>query len=307
MKNTILIFMLSLFTITGCSSQQNQEKLAYNFNDADGSILDFYRQYSSFTDPGKYEYLYKNLPDSLPELCNLIRSQFIHPFAELPSYSEQIPKERWNEFMKYPTVKSVLEGLYKYDSRGLVKDRKPEDRLVLGCRHSAILLASILKYRGIPSRVRCGHATYLMPKFHGSHTITEVWNEHEKRWILVDPGLGMIDFSREKFDFSNEAWLQFQKGEIDPKLYGLPGKYTGLGSIVGKIPSDLAHVLGFENTIFQNAPILDYALDDNLLTAEHIEILDTISELMKSLDSKNLSISFFLFTILSHNSFTESF
>lgn len=287
---TVLFFMVSILTLTGCSAQQNQEKLAYNFNETDSSILDFYRQYSEFTDPGEYEYLYENLPDSLPELCKLINSQFIHPFAQLPSYRNIIPKERWNEFIKYPTVKSVLEGLHKYDSRGLVKDRKPEDRLVLGCRHSAILLASILKYRGIPSRVRCGHATYLGPKFHGSHTISEVWNENEKRWILVDPGLGMIDFSREKFDFSNEAWLQFQKGEIDPSLYGIPGKYTGLGSIVGKVPSDLAHVLGIECTIFQYAPILDYALDDNQLTAEHIEILDTISELMKSLDAKNLSI-----------------
>ena len=253
------------------------------------SVLDFYKQYSLFTDPSEYAYLYENLPDSLPELCGLIRSQFIHPFAELPSYSEQIPKERWNEFMKYPTVKSVLEGLHKYDSRGLIKDRKIEDRLVLGCRHSAILLASILKHRGIPARVRCGHATYLMPEFHGSHTICEVWNEHEKHWMLVDPGLGMIDFNREKFDFSNEAWLQLQKGEIDPNFYGIPGKYTGFGSIVGKVPSDLAHVLGIECTIFQYAPIMDYVFDNKQLTAEHIELLNTISELMKSLDAKNLS------------------
>ena len=289
MKQTILILMISILTVTGCIAQKIQEKPSIKLTDVNISILDFYRQYSEFTDPGEYEYLYKNLPDSLPELCQLIRSQLIHPFAELPRYKEQIPKERWNEFMKYPTVKSVLEGLHKYDSRGLIKDRKIEDRLVLGCRHSAILLASILKHRGIPARVRCGHATYLMPEFHGSHTICEVWNEHEKHWMLVDPGLGMIDFNREKFDFSNEAWLQLQKGEIDPNFYGIPGKYTGLGSIVGKVPSDLAHVLGIECTIFQYAPIMDYVFDNKQLTAEHIELLNTISELMKSLDAKNLS------------------
>ncbi len=233
--------------------------------------------------------MYQNFPDALPELCSLIRSQFIHPYADLLKYSEQIPKERWNEFLKYPTVKSILEGLHKYDSRGLVKDRKIEDRLVLGCRHSAILLASILKYRGIPARVRTGHATYLIPGFHGSHTLCEVWNEHEKRWMLVDPSTDMIDFSREQFDFSNEAWLQLQKGEINPKFYGLPGKYTGLGSIVGKVPSDLANVLGTEYAIFQYAPMLDYVFENNQLTAEYIEILDTISELMKSLDAENLS------------------
>ena len=62
----------------------------------------------------------------------------------------------------------------------------------------------------------------LMPEFHVSHVICEVWNENDKRWMLVDPSTGMIDFSREKFDFSNEAWLQMQKKEIDPNLYGIP-------------------------------------------------------------------------------------
>lgn len=132
------------------------------------TVLDFYRQYSTYTDPGAYAYLYENLPDSLPELCRLIKSQFIHPFAELQQYREMIPKERWNESLKYPTVQLILEGLILYNPSGLVQNRQPEDRLVLGCREYAILLASILKHRRIPARVRCGHATYLIPDFHAT-------------------------------------------------------------------------------------------------------------------------------------------
>jgi len=288
MRNAALIFMISILTITECNSQQNvKTSVNKQFN---GSVLDFYKQYSSFTDPGEYVYLYKNLPDSLPELCSLIKSQFIHPFSELPNYSQQIPKERWNEMANYPTVKSILKGLVTYDSRGFVKDRKPEDRLVLGCREYAILLASVLKHRGIPARVRAGHATYLMPGFHVSHTICEVWNKKGKRWMLVDPGMNMIDFSREKFDFSNETWFKLQKKEIDPTVYGLPGNHIGLVSIVGKISPDLASILGTEYTIFQYAPILDYAFkNNNQLPAEQIEILNKICELMKSLDAINLS------------------
>ncbi len=289
MKNVLFILMISILSVTGYSSQQNQKKLAYNFNDTDVSVLDFYRQYSPFTDPGEYAYLYENLPDSLPELCNLIRSQFIHPYAELPRYKDIIPK-RGDESVKYQTVKSILEGLQSYDSRGLVKDRKIENRLVLGCRHNAILLASILKYRGIPARVRTGHVTYLRPGFHLSHTICEVWNEHEKRWMLVDSSTGMIDFNREKFDFSNDLWLKMQKKEIDPNLYGFPGRYSGFVSIVGKVCPDLASILGTEYPIFQYAPILDYAFENNdQLTDEHIETINKISELMKSLDADNLS------------------
>lgn len=180
MKNTVLILMISLLTGVVCAQNSTQKHDVQvqksKFNKDSISVLDFYRQYSHYTDPGKYEYLYKNLPDSLAELCSLIKSQFIHPYAELPRYRDIIPKERWNEYINYPTVQSILEGLVAYNSSGLTKNRKPEERLILGCRENAILLASILKYRGIPTRVRAGHVTYLRPGFHLSHTICEVWN-----------------------------------------------------------------------------------------------------------------------------------
>jgi sulfatase modifying factor 1 len=293
MKQTFVILLISILLDISCaqnSANTSKIQIPNTVVKNENELLDFYRKYSPFTDPAEYAYLYKNLPDSLLEMCRLIRSQFIHPFAELPKYREQIPKERWNEMMNYPTVKSILGGLISYNSAGLVHNRKPEERLVLGCRHSAILLASVLKYRGVPARVRAGHATYLAPGFHISHTICEVWNESENRWMLVDPSLDKVDFSRDEFDFSNEAWLQMQKGEIDPNLYGLPGKYTGEGSIVGKISNDLAAILGIEYTIYQYASILDYAMDkEKQLSAEQIETLDMISELMKTVDAENFT------------------
>ena len=288
MKTTALIFMISILILTGGNSQQNIKQTENaQFH---GSVLEFYKEYSSFTDPGEYAYLYENLPDSLPELCSLIRSQFIHPYAELPEYRDIIPKERWDESLKYPTVKSILKGLLSYDPRGLVKDRKPENRLVLACRENAILLASILKYRGIPARVRGGYATYLIPDFHTNHAICEVWNENDKRWMLVDPSTGMIDLSRDKFDFGNDAWLKMQKKEIDPTLFGMPGQHPGVLSITAIVCTDLAFILGTEYTIYQYAPILDYAFqNNNQLPTEQIEILNKICELMKSLDADNLS------------------
>src|SRR4030042_857099 len=111
MKNTVFILMISIFMEFSFAQNSNVQILKNTFKKDDIPALNFYRQFSPFTDPGEYTYLYKNLPDSLPELCRLIRSQFIHPFAELPQYREQIPKERWNEMMNYPTVKSILKGL----------------------------------------------------------------------------------------------------------------------------------------------------------------------------------------------------
>jgi len=284
MKNTMISLMISFLIGTGCYAQKK------TYEHADSSVLYFYRQYSSFTDPGEYAYLYETLPDSLPELCSLIKSQFIHPYGELNKYREQIPKERWNEMYSYPSVRSILEGLLSYDSSGIVNDRKPEDRLVLICRHNSILLVSILKSRGIPARVRYGHASYLIPDFHTSHAICEVWNGNEKRWMLVDPSMDMVDFSRDKFDLSNDAWNQLQKGEIDPKLYGIPGRYSGMGSILAKLCADLASVLGTEYTITHYPPIFETVLEKRgPLPDEDIEMLNRISELMKSLDADNIS------------------
>jgi len=293
MKSTVFVLLIS-FLMEICSAQTSiheSDRLSMNNsnNPVDTSLLEFYRQYSSFTDPGEYAYLFANLPDSLPELCSLIKSQIIHPYDDLQKYRELIPQERWNEAFSYPSVKSILEGLVSYDSSGFVNDRKPEDRLVLGCNQNAILLASILKYRGIPARVRTGHTTYIMPGFHISHTICEVWNENEMRWMLVDPSMDMVDFSREKFDFSNELWLKLQNEEIDPNLYGIPRRYTGLVSIVGKVCTDLASILGTEYPIDQYSPILDDIFQNNQLISKQIETLNKISELMKSIDADNIS------------------
>lgn len=285
MKTTTLILLIFVLTITGSKSQQ-----VFKFTD-DKSVLEFYKKYSSFTDPGKYAYLYENLPDSLLDLCRLIRSQYINYGVELDNYRELFPKERWNESAKYQTVKSALEGLLSYDSRGLVKDRKPENRLMLICRDNALLLASILKYRGIPARVRYGFAPYLIPGFHANHVICEVWNKKENRWMLVDPSADMVDFNREEFDFGYDVWLKMQKKEIDPKLYGMPGrdKFNGSPIMTTVVCYDLASILGAEYPVGQHSPILDYILQNNQFTTKQVEILNRISELMSSNEADNIS------------------
>jgi sulfatase modifying factor 1 len=295
MKTSILTLIIIFYLIGYCYAQNNTKKsdvpLQKNtYEQADSSLLNFYRQYSSFTDPGEYKYLYKNLPDSLPELCSLIRSQFINYGWELDMYREQIPKERWNESLKYPTVKSALEGLLSYDSSGLVKDRKPEDRLVLICRDNAILLASILKYRGIPARVRYGFAPPLIPGFHSNHVICEVWNKNDHRWMLVDPSADMVDFSYDNFDFSNDVWLKMQNKEIDPKLYGMVGQYTGLPMITAALCHDLSSILGTEYPHFHYAPIVEQTfINEGQLSEEQIRLLNRISNMMTSINTKSIS------------------
>jgi len=292
MKNTLFILLIS-FLMENCNSQTSQVKsdlLLINGTKqpVDTTLLDLYRQYSEYTDPGEYTYLYEGLPDSLQELCRLIKSQYINPI-ELHMYGDKIPQERLNDIMKYPTVKSALEGLLSYDSSGLVQDRIPENRLILICRDNSILLASILKYRGIPARVRYGFASYLKPNFYASHAICEVWNEKDNRWMLVDPSTNMIDFSRDQFDFGNDVWQKLQKKEIDPNLYGVPGRHIGLVPITLILCADAVSILGSEYTSYPHPPIIDYIFqNNNQLSSEQIDTLSRLSKLMDSIDASTI-------------------
>jgi len=251
----------------------------------DNEILEFYRQYGFYTDPGEYEQMYADLPQSLTEICKVIKSQLIHPVADLPMYNELIPPERSYEDLKYPTVQTILAGLKTYNPDGLIFDRKPADRLVVSCRYHAILLASILKHRGIPVRIRYGFATYLFPEYHIYHVICEVWNDNEKRWMLIDPDRQMIDFPSQQFEFAGDVWIKYQQGKIDPNTYGIPN-WWGPHPILDVLCHDLASILGNEHIYYNRPPIsADTTMNVKNMPADQINIINKISELMTDVDS----------------------
>jgi hypothetical protein len=251
----------------------------------DDKILAFYRQYSFYTNPGEYEQMYSNLPDSLKLLCKLIKSQLIHPIADLPMYRDLIPKERSYEDLKYPTVQTILAGLKTYNPDGLILNRKPIDRLVVSCRYHAILLASILKHKGIPVRVRYGFASYLYPKYHIYHVICQVWNKSEKRWMLVDPDRQIVDIPSQQFEFAGDAWIKNQEGKLDPNTYGVPN-WWGSQPILDALCHDLASVLGNEHIYFNRPPIsADTTMDVKNMPLNQIDTMNKISILMADVDS----------------------
>lgn len=93
-----------------------------------GGMLSFWRDHGFYTNPGEFETLYEGLPESLTELCELIKAQFIHPVADLPLYRNLLPPERRleGEDSEYPTVRCLLAGLVTRNPAGLVYERRPE-------------------------------------------------------------------------------------------------------------------------------------------------------------------------------------
>ena len=70
MKSSLIILFISILTISECCAQNYSEMSVQESQNkkkdrVDNSVLDFYRRYGSHTDPGEYEYLYKDLPDQV--------------------------------------------------------------------------------------------------------------------------------------------------------------------------------------------------------------------------------------------------
>ena len=240
--------------------------------------LNYYTEQTSFTAPGKHATsLYPNLPTSLEELCELIKCQLIHPSA-VTKFGEELPFGRRSEDGVYSTASEILGGLLRRNPAGFIPERTPAERLILSCRHHAILLTSILRYRGVPARVRVGFCQYVATPDSGQwedHWITEVWNEVESHWMLVDADLRRIDFPRNEFALAGEVWQRTRLSHKDARAYG-SGTFRGVGYVRNNLIHDFDCLTGNEE-MYTEGPRL-YRFKAKELGPRHYEILDRLAE-----------------------------
>jgi hypothetical protein len=260
----------------GCTSPKSE---------ATADVLEFYRQQTAATDPGEYAFLYEGLPEEFDDLCTVIKHQLIHP-VELGPLRKELPEERHFEDLKYPTVGEMLASLYQLDPEGLHLDRKPEDRLIVACWHHALLLASILKHREIPARVRAGFALYIAPDagLHVGHAICEVWNDKKRGWMRIDPDRQMVDFRRKQFELPAEAWRALRRGAIEPGPYQAARSH-GASAILDILCIDLKSVLSDNSPYWENLRIAEDNLESlEHLTAAEVEVIDRVASLLANPD-----------------------
>jgi hypothetical protein len=247
------------------------------------ALLTLYTEQTVLTDPGEYLYLYNGLPQSLDSLCLLIKRQLIHPLEALQM---GYPLDQVIEEGAIDNTEKMLAALVQKDSAGLVFDRSPENRMLLACQHHAMLLASILRSRDLPVRLRFGFARYF-EKERGvrfGHVICEVWDEDEKRWMLVDPDRQYVDFSPKRFDFGHEAWNNLEAGKLDQKVY-VSSIGDGLKGTVNLLSMDAAHVLHQERMNWVYAEIaLQEIRGFYDLKEEEFAMLDEAARLLEDPD-----------------------
>lgn len=265
-------------------------------------VLDHYLEFGMFTYPGLYEDYLKSLPDDIREIGKLIRTNLIHrttltfgnkftnkdlKFGDM----REMPWYRQAEDDNLPTTAAMIAELFRRDQRGLILDRKVSDKLVLTCRYVAILMASILKSKGIPARVRSGFAGYWpWAKKSGDHWISEYWNTDEKRWIAIDVdgsfhnvGFDLYDMPAGKFDYAADAWLGVREGKIAEKHFYNEGGYSGLITIGWAIAYDF-HCLMNSEIIYLHGPKMFDVRYFKKITKEQLNEIDDLARLLQKPD-----------------------
>jgi len=274
----ILMIFLLIFMTFSCAARKQEAGPS-------DSVLNQYLQFSPYTDPGEFAELYNRLPESLDELCTLIKKQLIHPF-DLGKYADVIPKNRAYEDRELPTVSLMLKELLKRNKNGLVASRQPGERLVVACVHHSMLLASILRFRGIPVRIRAGYAKYIGSQkgIRVTHAICEVWEDEDSKWILVDPDRQKINFPRHEFEFSYETWNHLRNSNLGNEQY--ISRYKSVDqATVHVICLDLSYQIGKEEPYWLDPPIvfqIDTGLSD--LSEPELQVLDKIAGYLREPD-----------------------
>jgi hypothetical protein len=163
--------------------------------------LDFYRMHSVFTDPGRYSYLYENLPTDLTELQRIISGIRINFYSDQLVLGYKAKPERLPE-IELRRVEKMLAHTLSISPEALVLERPTEKRVVGTCRDSALMMCSMLRHLGIPARIRVGLSPSQLSflSMVRDHTVCEYWDEGKGRWVILEAELTRrhLDFHRHK-------------------------------------------------------------------------------------------------------------
>lgn len=261
------------------------------------SVLNHYRSFSPFTYPGLYqEFLLRGLPDDIGQVGRLVKNQLIHKLslytARMSANADDILNNvswyRQGEDDYFPTVAALLAELYRRDQRAFVAEHSIEDKLILTCRFVALIMAAILKSRGIPTRVRTGYAPYIRPDRLEDHWIIQYWSVAEGRWITVDADTSLqerpfdpFDMPADAFYFAPNAWAALRasrKAEDSARLYD--AAYHVLTDF---------HCLMNNEILYIHVPVfIASGIDRNM--KQKLEEIDALASLMRQPDENFTSL-----------------
>lgn len=265
-------------------------------------ILEFYKQTSIYTNFGPYEEYFKSLPNDIYALAQLVNAQTIHRGTLIRSYYQKTNIAKEYPWYRYRceddillTAPAMMAELFRLDNRGIVSDRKIENKIVVTCRYVSILMASILKAKGIPARCRAGFCVInhrYSDKVSGDHWIVQYYNYNENRWINLDTNrinrletdYDYYDMPDERFDFVAKAWLDVRSSKQNIEYFRHGSKTKGLSMLARSLFYDFHALMNDEISYLFFPVFLSTDEKFNNLSEDELKELDELAILMLNPD-----------------------
>jgi Transglutaminase-like superfamily len=198
--------------------------------------VDRWAAHSQMSDPAKHAGLAAALPSGVGALNRVVQGLLIHS-DWLGAYDVDERRVRANSRKTLP-VADRLADILEDDPRPLHVARLPQRRSAATCRDFALMMCSFLRAKGVPSRIRCGFASYFGDGWE-DHWVCEFWDGAAQAWRLSDPQIDEVLRARLRIEFdpanvprtsfltAGEAWMEHRAGRSDPRRFG-HGEATGL-------------------------------------------------------------------------------
>jgi hypothetical protein len=271
-------------------------------------VLDHYLSFGMYTYPGLYQKKLKNdLPNNIRDVGFLLRKQIIHRTTLVAGNTGTNADMRYGDMARVPwyrqpeddilvTAAAMLAELYRRDERGFIKSRAEKNKLVLTCRFVSILMASILKSKGISARVRAGHTPNHdvgeKLKVSIDHWINQYWSKEENKWITIDVDASFnehnydsYNLSEGDFDFPADAWLDIRAGKKNENIFWNASTDRGLIVVLWSLFYDFHSLMNNEITYIYG-PKCGYGNKDRFkkMTKLELEEIDNLAFLMQDPD-----------------------
>jgi hypothetical protein len=218
--------------------------------------LDYYRQHSQITDPGKQTDSYEDLPHDVSGLTRIVQNLVIPPYDALLRNQYHINLEAIdNTRFGLLRIEDLLARIQQRHRASLTEARPPELRIGAICRNFAVLLVSMLRHQGIPARARVGFGSYFNDPYAADHRVAEYWNADQERWVLVDPMTDDVQRVARNLTFNpldigpddpfllaGTVWRRCRAGELDPQDFGDAVDDLGMPPIRYALLHDFAYL-----------------------------------------------------------------
>ncbi len=215
----------------------------------DPAVHAWYAEPGPLSSAGRFRAELETLPEALDALCASLQSLVIHKYWG-EAYGVTVGEERRRD-ATCRTLTAILARIQQIDARPLDEPRTPDARFAGTCRDYALLLASVLRQRGVPARARVGFSRYFEQDRFVDHWVCERWDAARGSWRRSDAQLDALQRERLGIDFdplelppdafwsADRSWRACRRGEADPERFGIL-ELRGLWFVGGNVLRDLA-------------------------------------------------------------------